>query len=407
VTGQPLLSVSDALARVLAGAGPVGSEAVDYAAALGRTLVEPLAARRTQPPFRSSAMDGYAVRAANAQTGAELRVIGESSAGHVFEQPLNSGEAVRIFTGGALPEGADAILIQENAERDADRVRVLTGVTEGQFVRAEGLDFRSGDVLVEPGQRLSPRMVGLAAATGNVQVHVARKPCVAVLSTGDELVPTGAEPRRGQITASNNSALCALVEAAGGEATDFGIAADDLDTIRAACRRARDEGFDVLVTTGGASVGDHDLIRPALAAEGMTLDFWRIAMRPGRPMMFGTLGGMRTLGLPGNPVSAHVCALLFLVPLVRALLGRREIHHRLERAQLGIALPANDWREDYVRGRLTFDSHGVPVASPAQKQDSSMLRVLADSNCLIVRAANEGPQPAGSVCRVLRLTDFD
>lgn len=400
---QNLLTVRDALARVLAGNPAAEVETVALADALGRTLAAPMVAPRDQPPFRSSAMDGYAVRAADATEGARLTVIGESAAGHIFTRPLGPGEAVRIFTGGAVPEGADAVLIQENATREAATVRVDIPVAEGRNIRSAGLDFRTGDVLVEAGTLLSPRMLGLAAATGHVSIPVARRPRVAIVSTGDELVRPGEEPQPGQITSSNSFTLAALVAASGGEPLDFGIVRDTLEAMRDATRRAVDAGADVLVTTGGASVGDHDLVRPALEAEGLVLDFWRIAMRPGRPMMSGTLGAMRVLGLPGNPVSAHVCAVLFLVPLIRALLGRTEIGHGLERARLGEALPQNDWREDYVRARLSLDADGNTVATPFQRQDSSMLRVLAEADCLIVRPAEDPAREAGETCRILRL----
>jgi molybdopterin molybdotransferase len=400
---QNLLSVRDALARVLATTPAPQSETVAISDALGRTLAAPIAAPRDQPPFRSSAMDGYAVRSADAVEGAQLMVIGESAAGHIFDRALGPGEAVRIFTGGAVPEGADAVLIQENATREGPHVRVDVPAAEGRNIRAAGLDFRSGDVLIDAGTLLSPRMVGLAAATGHTEIAVARRPCVAILSTGDELVRPGEEPRPGQITSSNSFTLAALVTASGGEPLDFGIVRDTLDSIRDAVRRAREAGADVLVTTGGASVGDHDLVRPALEAEGLVLDFWRIAMRPGRPMMSGTLGTVRMLGLPGNPVSAHVCAVLFLVPLIRALLGRSEIGHTLERARLGQELPQNDWREDYVRAHLAFDGDGNAVATPFERQDSSMLRVLADANCLIVRPAEDPARAPGDLCRILRL----
>ncbi|MGQ4272839.1 molybdopterin molybdotransferase MoeA [Terrihabitans sp. B22-R8] len=397
------LTVEEALARVLAGAVRIGIEEIGLDALLRRTLAQPLVARRTQPPYRSSAMDGYAVLSEDAKEGTFLRVIGEAAAGHIFTQRLSPGETVRIFTGGAVPAGADAILIQENAIRNGDQILVQADVRSGQFIRPEGLDFHQGDVLLDAGNVLSPRGVGLAAATGHVLVDVACKPRIAVLSTGDELVSPGHEPGPGQITASNNTTLHALVQAAGAEPIDLGIAADDIDTIRAAIRKAAGSGANVLVTTGGASVGDHDLVRAALAAEGMELDFWRIAMRPGRPMMFGRLGDMRVIGLPGNPVSAHVCALLFLVPLIRALLGRRDVRPVTQQVRLGADLPANDWRQDYVRGKLEAAENGTVLVKPFGRQDSSMLRLLAESDCLIVRPANDPARLAGDPCQIMPL----
>jgi molybdopterin molybdotransferase len=274
---------------------------------------------------------------------------------------------------------------------------VNTPATSGQFVRPEGLDFKTGQTLLENGAVLSARALGLCAATGFAMLNVARKPRVAILGTGDELVPPGTELGPAQISASNGVAIAALVHAHGGEAIDLGIAFDDVEAIRDGAQRARDQNADILVTTGGASVGERDLVRQALGEEGLALDFWRIAMRPGRPMMAGSLGAMRMLGFPGNPVSAHVCAFLFLVPLIRALLGQSDVHHLIEEARYGAALPANDHREDYLRA-IFKDG----VATPAQRQDSSMMKILAEADCLIVRAANDPPKNAGDPCKIIR-----
>jgi molybdopterin molybdotransferase len=392
-----LLPVSDALARILDGASLLGNEHIPIAEAAGRTLAQSVNATRTQPPFPSSAMDGYAVRAEDAKPGARLKLVGESAAGHVFAGVLGAGQTVRIFTGGAVPPGADAILVQENATPDGDMIVVNTPATSGQFVRPEGLDFKTGQTLLENGAVLSARALGLCAATGFAMLNVARKPRVAILGTGDELVPPGTELGPAQISASNGVAIAALVHAHGGEAIDLGIAFDDVEAIRDGAQRARDQNADILVTTGGASVGERDLVRQALGEEGLALDFWRIAMRPGRPMMAGSLGAMRMLGFPGNPVSAHVCAFLFLVPLIRALLGQSDVHHLIEEARYGAALPANDHREDYLRA-IFKDG----VATPAQRQDSSMMKILAEADCLIVRAANDPPKNAGDPCKIIR-----
>lgn len=395
---QPLLPVADALARILSGAGRLDTERIPLTEAAGRTLAQAVVANRTQPPFASSAMDGYAVRAADTSPGSRLRLVGESAAGHVFAGQLSPGEAVRIFTGGAVPAGADAILIQEEAEAKGNTVTVRAAAAAGQFVRPAGLDFRSGDVLLESGTMLTPRALALAAATGHASLDVVRKPRVAVLATGDELVPPGSEPGEGQINASNGTALAALAEANGGHAIDLGIAADNVDAIRDGAALARAQNADIFVTTGGASVGDRDLVRAALLDDGLELDFWRIAMRPGRPMMAGSLGAMRMMGMPGNPVSAHVCAVLFLVPLLRALLGRADIHHIVEDARLGSGLGPNDHREDYLRARL---DNGV--ATPFPRQDSSMMSLLAAADCLIVRPAGDPARNQGDPCRIIRL----
>lgn len=400
---RPRLSVSDALERILDGATRLGEESLALADAYGRTLAAPIVARRTQPPFESSAMDGYAVRAEDAAKGAVLTVIGEAAAGHLFPGPVGKGEAVRIFTGGAVPKGADSVLIQENAEREGDRVRVTVAAKAGQHIRARGVDYRDGDLLVPEGARFSPRSLALAAASGLTHATVARRPRVAIIATGDELVPPGVEPGPGQITASNNTLLTGLVLAVGGVPIDLDLVADTLEDTQRAVRKARNLGADVLVTSGGASVGEHDLVQKALVNEGLELDFWRVAMRPGRPVMYGRLEEMRFIGLPGNPVSAYTGGVLFLVPLLRALQGRAEIHHRLEHAVLAADLPANDWRADHLRARLTLRDGEPPLATPAPRQDSSMMRVLAEADCLIVRPADDPAKKAGDACRIIRL----
>lgn len=402
-SGKNLLSVEDALARVLDGAGRLSDEIVSVYDALGRALAEPVIAKRTQPPFASSAMDGYAVIAADATIGAQLDVIGEAAAGHIFDGRVKPGEAVRIFTGGAVPEGADAVLIQENAARSGTRIHVREDAKAGQHIRAAGIDFKGGDLLIPAGTALSTRALALAGATGHLRLQVARRPRVAVLATGDELVSPDAVPGPAQITASNSYMVGGVVAATSGEVIDLGIAPDNLDDIQAAVRRARKDGADVLVTTGGASVGEHDLVQEAFKNEGMKLEFWRIAMRPGRPIMYGRIGDMRVIGLPGNPVSAYTGAMLFVVPLLRALQGRGDIHHPLEHAVLGADLPANDWRADYLRGRLSPREDAAPLATPFPRQDSSMMRVLAEAECLIVRPAEEPARKAGDSCRIIRL----
>ncbi|MFC5068354.1 gephyrin-like molybdotransferase Glp [Flaviflagellibacter deserti] len=402
---QPLLPVAEALAHVLRGATLLGTEAVPLTMAAGRTLAEPITALRTQPSFPSSAMDGYAVRTADAVEGAELRLIGESAAGHLFSGRLEAGQTVRIFTGGAVPENADAVVAQEDTVREGDRVSIIINAKPNQHIRPAGLDFRADDVLLEAGTLLTARSVALVAATGRSEIVVARRPRVAILATGDELVEPGEEPRDGQINGSNGIMLENMVRTAGGEPIELGIARDTLEAIQDAARHARDLNADVIVTTGGASVGDHDLVHKALSAEGLKLDFWRVALRPGRPMMAGNMNGIRMLGLPGNPVSTHVCAFLFMVPLLRALQGRRDVHHQLEYAVLGTSLGENQGRQDYMRGKLTLSETGVATAMPFGRQDSSMLRLLAEADCLIMRPPEDAPRSKGDPCRIIRLDE--
>src|SRR6201989_2314524 len=329
------MPVADALAAILAGADPLPEEMVALDAAYHRVLAHDAASRRTQPPQAMSAMDGYAVRTADAgELSARLKVIGEVAAGRPFKRQVGRGEAVRIFTGGVIPDGADAVIIQEDTVRDGDSIDVTEAAVVGRHIRPAGVDFREGDVLLRAGRRLTDRDLSLAAGMNYPHLPVRRRPKVAVLATGDELVMPGSTPGPGQIVYSNGYALHALARHEGAETIDFGVAADTIDATTAGIRRARDSGADILVTTGGASVGDHDLVKPSLEAEGVTMAFWSIAMRPGKPMMHGRLGGMRVIGLPGNPVSSYVCAFLFLVPLIRALSGRADIHHARETALL-------------------------------------------------------------------------
>ena len=318
-----LVPVEDALHSILRSAHRVEeTEAVPLRQAAGRTLASDLAARRTQPPVNVSAMDGYAVRAQDlGEIPARLKIIGESAAGRGFGGEVAPGQAVRIFTGAPVPAGADSVLIQENAERNEDIVVALHRIGLGQHIRRAGQDFFRGDRLLETGRRLGASDVALAAAMNHASVPCVRRPRVAILATGDELVPPGGEPGPDHIVASNHFALAAIVEAAGGEVLDLGIAPDDTATLQSRFSAAQDRSAELLVTLGGASVGDHDLVRGALLGRGMELNFWRIAMRPGKPLMHGHLGPMQVLGLPGNPVSAIVCGLLFVRPLVRHMCG--------------------------------------------------------------------------------------
>ena len=398
-----LLSVAEALARVLDGVEPLASENVPIAQASGRVLAVDLAALRSQPPAAVSAMDGYAVRAADVAGGrSELKLIGEVAAGRPFAGSVGPGEAARIFTGGVLPPGADAIIVQEDTERRGDIV-VITGAAQpGKHIRREALDFASGQVLLGRGRRLSARDIALAAAMNHAEIPVRRRPKVAILATGDELVPPGTNPGPGQIVSANGLALSAFARAEGAEARDFGIVPDRIEPTVEALERMRGWG-DVLVTTGGASVGEHDLVQRALAAQGMALAFWKVAVRPGRPMMHGRIERTRVLGLPGNPVSAYVCAFLFLVPLLRRLIGRQDLSAATESAVLGRELAANDERADYLRGKLERQPDGSLIATAFAVQDSSMLLPLAEADCLIIREPYAPAAPAGSRCAILKL----
>ncbi len=401
---EVLLTVAEALARILAFAHPLPAESVPLRDARGRTLATDLAALRTQPPADMSAMDGYALRAADLGEDAKpLRLVGESAAGRRYPAPLRPGETARIFTGAPVPEGADTVLIQEHAAVDGDLVRATEIPQRGRNIRRAGLDFHAGEVLLRRGTRFGAAELALAAAMNHPVLSVARRPLVAIIATGDELVRPGEPAGPDQIVASNSFAIAAFVEAAGGVPLDLGIVADAYAPLEAAIRAAREAQADVLVTLGGASVGDHDLVKSALAREGMELGFWRIAMRPGKPLIHGRLGPMAILGLPGNPVSSIVCGALFLMPLVRALSGDPAAPlDRSEPAVLGVALPANDRRQDYMRAALTLRDDGMPVAVPHKVQDSSMLRVLAQAQCLVIREPGASPVPAGSACRILR-----
>ncbi|WOJ89451.1 molybdopterin molybdotransferase MoeA [Methylocapsa polymorpha] len=402
----PPLSVADARARILTEVAPDRPiEIVPLARALGRTLAKDLASRRTQPPKAVSAMDGYAVRAADlAELPVKLRRIGESAAGHGFSGRLGARETVRIFTGAPVPDGADAILIQEDARAEAGLIEPLRSVGEGAYVRPKGLDFVEGEVLLLRGRHLGPNEIALAAAMNHAELAVTRRPRVGILATGDELVAPGQNIGADQIVASNSFAVAALVESAGGEPIDLGIAADSFEALETGVRAARDVRADVLVTLGGASVGDHDLVKPALAKEGMELGFWRIAMRPGKPLIHGRLGPMTILGLPGNPVSAIVAGLLFLWPLVRALSGDPKAGEEAsEPAVLGDAVSANDGRQDYLRATLAPSATGLPAARPFEAQDSSLLKVLAQAQCLVIRAPYAPAGKAGDPCRIIRL----
>lgn len=399
-----MIGLEEARARILAALGPTEPETVPLPEAWGRVLAVPVVARLTQPPADVSAMDGYAVRAEDAVAGARLVVAGSAPAGHPFAGVVGPGRAVRIFTGSILPAGADGILLQEDAEAADGAVLVREAVHPGRWIRRQGLDFTAGEALIPAGRRLTARDVGLAAAANHPWLSVRRRPRVGILATGDEIALPGEPLPAGGIVSSNAHALAALVRAAGGEPVVLPIAPDDRDAIAAAARAAR--GLELLVTTGGASVGEHDLVQAALGPEGFALDFWKIAMRPGKPLIWGRLGATPLLGLPGNPVSALVCAVQFLVPALAALAGLPAAGPPVRAARAGVALAGNDRRFDHLRAALSAGADGTLVATPAAVQDSSMLKTLARAEALILRAPFAPALPAGAPVEVVVLAEL-
>jgi molybdopterin molybdotransferase len=396
-----MLSVDDARARVLAGLAPTPAEIVHLADAWGRVAAAPVTARLHQPPRDVSAMDGFALRAADGVAGARLRVVGSAPAGHPWDGVLGAGEALRLFTGSIMPQGADAVLLQEDATVADGVATVNETVTKGRHIRRAGQDFAAGDVLLPAGGRLTARDVGLAAAGNTPWLAVHRRPRVAILATGDEIALPGEPIPPGGIVSSNAHALAAFVRALGAEPLVLPIARDEISAIAEGGAAAA--GADLLVTTGGASVGEHDLVQAGLGQRGMALDFWKIAMRPGKPLMFGEMGGMPVLGLPGNPVSALVCAVLFLLPALARLSGLQGDPPPSVPAVLGAKLPANDHRADHLRARLAPGPDGVLVATAFERQDSAMLRLLATADALILRAPHAPAAPAGAPVSVIRL----
>jgi molybdopterin molybdotransferase len=391
-----LLPVDEALARLLALGRPLSREDVPIRAAVGRWAAADVAALRTQPASDLSAMDGYALRFADLP--GPFTVIGESAAGATFAGDVGAMEAVRIFTGAAMPAGTDTVLVQEEAGRDGLTLRVTGEGTArvGRNVRRKGLDFSVGDVLIERGARITPARIAVAATGGHGTLPVGRAVRVAVVATGDELVPPGAPLTPGALPESNGAMLAAMLADMPVELIDLGILPDRLDIITAAFGAVR---ADILVTTGGASVGDHDLVRPALEAAGGSLDFWKIALRPGKPMLAGRLNGAVVLGLPGNPVSAFVTATLFLRPLIAHLAGAADSAPHRALAVLGEDLPANDHRADYLRA----ETRGGRVYVAAI-QDSSMLRTLARADCLVIRAPHAPAAKAADSVEILPLS---
>lgn len=401
-----MIPVIEARSRIVAALPQMAAETVAVSAASGRVLAQDVAARRTQPPFDVSAMDGWACRQADlASLPTKLKPVGHAAAGGRHDGTVGAGECVRIFTGAPLPDGADAIVIQEDADLAGGILTVREAPKPGQWIRKAGLDFAEGQVLLPAGRLLGPADVALAAAMNVPWLQVRRKPRIAVLATGDELARPGEPIGPNQIVSSNNIGLCALVETNGGVAIDLGIARDTESDLRE--KAAAAAGCDLLLTLGGASVGEHDLIHKILGGGGKGIDFWNIAMRPGKPLMFGRVdlgngASVPLLGLPGNPVSALVCGHNFLLPAMRAMLGL-DWEIRFEMAISSADLSENDKREDYLRATLRRQDDGQLVATAFGKQDSSMLRRLSDADCLIVRPPHGPAIKAGSPVPILRL----
>lgn len=398
-----LLPVSDALARILDGVKPLPAESISMGDALGRVLAAPVVAKRDQPPFPASAMDGYAVRHADVTAlPATLHIAGVSAAGHGYRKAIRPGQAIRILTGAPVPSGADTVVIQENTRREGDTLTILHPTAQGKNIRRPGLDFTAGNMLLEAGQKLRPRDIGLAAAGNAATLRVRRRPRVFLFTTGDELVLPGNRPAPDQIISSNSNAIAAMAASLGASVINLGIVKDSLAATKAAVNRGL-KG-DILLTTGGASVGDHDHVQEAFKACGIRIGFWKIAMRPGKPFMYGRKGKAHVMGLPGNPVSALVATRLFLKPLIDAMLGLpRELSPPL--AMLSVPMAANDDREDYVRAILETAPDGRRSVRPFGQQDSSMQRTMQIASALIIRPVHAAPAAEGTLVPVL-LLDF-
>jgi molybdopterin molybdotransferase len=398
-----MIPVAEALNQVISAVRPLPAETVPLNQAHGRVLAEDVSARLSNPPAAVSSMDGYAVRSRDlASPPVVLRRIGESAAGSGFEGTVEDGQTARIFTGAPLPAGADAVVMQEDTEVDGDAVTFQVSVPAGNFIRAEGIDFKAGQVMLPAGRVLSARDVALAAAMNVPWLSVRRQPRVAFFATGDELAMPGEPVGAAGIVSSNSVALDGYIRALGALPLNLGIATDDMESLRA--RLAGAEGADILVTIGGASVGDYDLVQRALGEKGLSLTFYKVAMRPGKPLIFGNLKGMPVLGLPGNPVSAGVTSILFLKPAIEVMLGTYN-PQATQTALLGCDLKENDLRQDYLRAALTVGGDGQHIATPFQQQDSALSALLAQADCLVIRAPHAPPAKAGERVDIVPLRE--
>ncbi len=394
-----MISVEEALSHILDLFEPVGTERISISQAQGRVLAEDVVATHDQPPFASSAMDGYAVRAEDAEIGTKLSVVGESAAGRGFDGALGAGEAVRIFTGAPVPEGAGKVIVQENIRRAQGKIEIADGPNESDFIRPAGGDFKTGTRLPAP-RRLGPSDIGLIAAMNVARVTVRRRPSIALLATGDELAPPGGELGPDQIASSNNYALKALIEQFGGTARLLPIARDDEDSLRAILDLCEDA--DAIVTLGGASVGDHDLVRKVAQESGLETSFYKVAMRPGKPLMAGRYNATPMIGLPGNPVSALVCGHVFLRPALDAMLGLERAALPRETAILAADLGPNGARSHYMRAKLDSTTNALTVKA-FDRQDSSLMSVLAQADALLVRPPHDPAKRAGEAVQIVRI----
>lgn len=404
-----MLDMATARARILSGIVACGQETVPLGSALGRVLGQDLLARRANPPVSVSAMDGYAARAQDATQGAVLHVVAEAPAGHPTAHVIQPGQCVRLFTGSQIPAGADTLIIQENALREGERITLTQPNPPGRYIRAKGQDFTQGARLLQAGTRLGPKEIGLAAAAGHAWLTVARRPRVSVLSTGDEIALPGDPVSEDGIFNSALFMVSACLQQAGAEVIMLPSARDTTVSLTAAFAQASQT--DMLVTIGGASVGAYDLVRQSLNGIGLSLDFWKVAMRPGKPLLSGRIGSTPIIGLPGNPVAALVCSTVFVAPALQRMMGMAVADTLpTEPAILGEAIGPNDQRQDFLRATLTCDTTdhatpaALPIATPFASQDSAQLHILAQSQALIIRAPHAPAAAAGSACQILRLS---
>lgn len=398
-----MLDVAVARARILENLSSCGSETVSVAAACGRVLAQPLTARLSNPPVSVSSMDGYAARSEDALEGATLRVVGEAPAGHPSLLTVGPGECLRVFTGSQIPAGADCILIQENVRQDGALATLQAAGRHNQFIRHQGQDFTAGQTLLPSGKTLSARDIGLATAAGHLWLPVASRPRVGILATGDEIILPGEPAKPDSIINSGAFMVSAYLNSIGADAILLPVARDNAASLSASIAHAAH--LDLLVTIGGASVGTYDLVQQTLKDHGLSLAFWKIAMRPGKPLMSGKLGNTPMIGLPGNPVAAMVCSLVFVAPAVRALMGQHiSTELETEAAILGADVRENDQRQDFMRCTLSpYAEKGLPVVTPFSSQDSAQLYILAQSDALLVRAPFAPAEKTGAACRIIRL----